>query len=269
MPEKADVIIEAVIVISAIFTAVAMFVIAYVVYFKRRKTSLIAEQVELKKELEQQLLKSQIEVQEHTFQQIGRELHDNVGQLLSTSRMLLGLTEMNLANPPDTLKTANATLAQAIQELRSLSKSLDQDWLQQFSFTDNLKTEITRINATDIVKAEFDHSGSVQLSANEQILLFRIVQEAIQNAIKHAEPKHISISVKQDQSNLYITIKDDGRGFTSGAQPNGLGIANMKHRTTLLGGNITWHSQPGNGTKVGITLPVKDDQHEKTDGISG
>ena len=101
----------------------------------------------MKAKYEQELLQSKLETQEQTFQQIGKELHDNVGQLLSTSRMLLGLTERSLPNPPDTLLTANATLGEAISELRSLSKSLDKEWLEQFSFTDNLQTEISRINA--------------------------------------------------------------------------------------------------------------------------
>ena len=212
-----------------------------------------------KKEFEQQLLKSQIEVQEHTFQQIAKELHDNVGQLLSTSRMLLGLTERDLVNPPDTLLTANSTLAQAINELRSLSKSLDKEWLEQFSFSDNLRAEIARINAGDMVKAVFNYSGSIPLKADEQIILFRIVQEAIQNAIKHAEPKNIIISTAQQDATLNISIADDGNGFITEKQMKGLGIANMKHRAILLGGQITWHSEAGRGTVVNITLPLKDD----------
>lgn len=257
MQEKAGSLIQAIIIISSIFTLVSAFVIAYVLYFNKRKAKHLEEKDSMTKEFQQQLFQSQIEVQEQTFQQIGKELHDNVGQLLSTSRMLLGLTERNLSNPPDTLLTANATLGQAISELRSLSKSLDKEWLEQFSFTDNLQTEVSRINSGNGVLAEFMTVDSLPLASDEQIILFRIVQEAIQNAIKHGQPKNMLIQIKQEENNFCITISDDGTGFTPRETGNGMGMSNMKHRTSLLGGSITWNSIPEQGTTVCIFLPLK------------
>lgn len=257
MYEKAGSLIQAIIIITSIFTLVSAFVIAYLLYFNKRKAKLLEEKDTMTKDFQEQLMQSQIEVQEQTFQQIGKELHDNVGQLLSTSRMLLGLTERNLPNPPDTLLTANATLGQAINELRSLSKSLDKEWLEQFSFTDNLKTEISRINAGNGVLAEFIASDTLSLASGEQIILFRIVQEAIQNAIKHGQPKNMQVEVKREETNYCITICDDGSGFTSNEKSTGMGMTNMKHRTNLLGGTITWNSIPEQGTTVCIFLPIK------------
>jgi len=257
MQEKTGSVIQAIIIISSIFTLVAAFVVAYMLYFNKRKAKLLEEKDSMTKDFQEQLFQSQIEVQEQTFQQIGKELHDNVGQLLSTSRMLLGLTERNLPNPPDTLLTANATLGEAINELRSLSKSLDKEWLEQFSFIDNLQTEISRINAGDGVLAEFMTADALPLASDEQIILFRIVQEAIQNAIKHGHPKNMLIQIKQEENNFCITISDDGTGFTTDKKAAGMGMTNMKHRTNLLGGNITWNSIAGQGTTVRIFLPVK------------
>ncbi|HYF31653.1 MAG TPA: sensor histidine kinase [Chitinophagaceae bacterium] len=244
-----------IIIVISILTLVAAFVIAYIVYFIKRKSTLIEEKNALKEEFKQQLRQSQVEVQEHTFQQIGKELHDNVGQLLITSKMLLGLTERSLGNPPDMLITANATLGQAINELRSLSKMLDREWLEQFNFNNNLKTEIDRINTGNAVQAEFNYSGNMPLKAEAQIILFRIVQEAIQNAIKHGRADKIIITAAEQNDEIHISVADNGRGFSS-AEKTGMGLSNMRHRANLLGGTIAWDSIPENGTTVKITLPI-------------
>lgn len=248
-----------IIIISAILTIVGVFVIAYLVHFNKRKARLIEENNSMKEEFQHQLLQSQIEVQEQTFQQIGKELHDNVGQLLSTSRMLLGLTERSLRNPPDTLLTANATLAQAINELRSLSKSLDKEWLEQFNFSENLQTEIARIDAGDKVKAFYEQRDEIILKPEEQIILFRIVQEAIQNAIKHGLPDQIKIIAEKQENIFCIRVIDNGSSFENTEQSKGMGLNNMKHRTQLLGGIINWEKNPEGGTIVVISLSLKEE----------
>jgi signal transduction histidine kinase len=257
MEEKTTAIIESIIVISSIFVMVAVFVIIYFVYFKRRKEKMTEEHLKITEAFQTQLLQSRIEVQEQTFQQIGKELHDNVGQLLSTSRMLIGLTERELQNPPDTLLTANATLGQAINEIRSLAKSLDKEWLERFSFAENIQTMIERINAGRKVEVEYVQAVELPLRSDEQIILFRIVQEAIQNAIKHASPAHMRIAVEQEEKNYLITVSDDGKGFDAGTVTQSMGLANMQHRTQLLLGTIQFNSVPGMGTTVSIRLPLK------------
>ncbi|RYD87748.1 MAG: hypothetical protein EOP50_20265, partial [Sphingobacteriales bacterium] len=177
---------EAILIISAMLALVAAFVILYVLYFNRRKAALIAEQQSLRAEFDNALLLAQVEVQEQTYQNIGKELHDNIGQLLSTARMLLGLTERTLSEPPKPLLMANDTLAQAIGELRSFSKSLDKQWLEQFHLVANLQAEINRINAGRELEARLEVHNALDLPADKQIILFRIVQEAMQNAVKHA-----------------------------------------------------------------------------------
>ncbi|MEO7523647.1 MAG: ATP-binding protein, partial [Ferruginibacter sp.] len=157
---------------------------------------------------------------------------------------------------PDTLITANATLGQAIQELRSLSKSMDREWLEQFSFDENLVAEINRIHSTNVINARYINEGDLPLKSDNQIILFRIVQESIQNAIKHAKPKNILVSIERSNTFINISIRDDGSGFMPGNEVNGMGVNNMKHRTKILGGTIKWQSESQLGTTVLITLPV-------------
>lgn len=244
---------------SVVFFILVAFSISYLVTYKRKRKEHFIQMKEFKKQFEAQLLQSQVEVQEQTFQQIGKELHDNVGQLLSSARLLLGLTERNMKTPPDTLITANETLAEAILQLRLLSKSLDKEWLEQFSFSDNLNNEITRINAGKQIRAEYNQESDILLEAQKQIILFRIVQEAIQNAIKHAAPSNIMVTASLCEDKHIITITDDGTGFSFQKKNTGMGLDNMKHRTRLLGGTITWHSLQNTGTSVTITLPNNND----------
>jgi signal transduction histidine kinase len=260
MQEKTNAFIESIVIISSIFTLVAVFVVAYMLYFKRRKTSLLNEKEQLKEAFNQQLLQAQIEVQETTFQHIGKELHDNVGQLLSSTKLLLGVTEMNMQQVPDTLSIACTTLSQAIQELRLVSRSLDKEWLEQFSFIENLKSEIERINGSGTIDAICMCDIYIPLEPQEQIILYRIVQEAMQNALKHAQANKLMIEVTEDNNLLQVKVTDDGIGLPQDF--SGMGTTNMRHRTKLFGGTITWQRNFDQGTIVIISIPIKDIPNE-------
>lgn len=245
-------------------TTVLLLLLGFLLFFflkyRTRSNKFIKERETMKKAFEQTLLQSQVEVQEATFSVLSKELHDNVGQLLSSSKMLMGVAQRNLVNIPETLTIAEETLGKAINELRSLSKSLDKQWLEQFDLIDNLSAEIKRINSSLELKIHFSYSGKLALTPEEQIILFRIIQESLQNAIKHAEAKNISIEIETNAENIIIYISDDGKGFKQSAN-KGLGIRNMKHRAKLLGGNVTW-TAPEKGTLITIRLPVKKLQDE-------
>lgn len=236
------------------------FLLFFFLKYRLRKNKFINEREIMQKAFAQTLLQSQSEVQEATFSALSKELHDNVGQLLSSSKMLLGISQRKIAVIPESLIIAEETLGKAIQELRSLSKSLDKEWLQQFNLIDNLNTEIRRINSGLVLEIHFSYQGKLLLSSEQQIILFRIIQEALQNAIRHSEAKNINIDIETNAENIVVKIADDGKGVENNLS-NGLGIRNMKYRTKLLGGDITWHS-PGKGSLITIQLPAKENHNE-------
>jgi Signal transduction histidine kinase len=246
---------------SAFLFLITLFIVFLLMAYKRRDYKHLQEKQLLEEHFNNQLLCSQIEVQEQTFMQIGKELHDNVGQLLSTSRMLIGLAERSMTSPPDALFTANATLGKAISELRSLSKSLDKEWLSQFNLIENLKNEITRINATATIHASLQVTHQPALPSSKQIILFRIIQEAIQNAIKHSGCDKLIISLSKQEGYLVITVYDNGKGFQAEVCEKGLGLKNMESRTQLLGGKINFISEPGN-TTITIHIPENKNHYE-------
>jgi len=246
-------------IVTIIFFIVAIFIFFYIALFIQRKKLFKEEKANMQQTFAQQLLKAQIETQEETFQAIGRDLHDNIGQLLNSAKLLIGITERQLQTPvPDTLHIADETLSSAIHELRSLSKSLNKDWLQQFNLIENLEAEVQRINTANDLKVQFTHPAQLPLSSNKQVMLFRVIQEAIQNAIKHAKASTISIQVMVEDAFVKISIQDNGIGFEPlVTQQSGVGLINMKHRIQLLEGIIQW--QPSSqGTNVAIQLPIKE-----------
>ena len=240
-----------------LFMFLIIILIVSIARYKKRIIQDLKEKKLMQEVYAKELLRSKLETQEQTFQQIGKELHDNVGQLLSTSRMLIGLTERELQTPPDTLLTANATLGQAINEIRSLAKSLDKEWLERFSFTENIQTLVERINAGKMIAAEYIQTTDLSLKNDEQIILFRIVQEAIQNAVKHAGATNMRIQVTQEGQQFNITVSDNGKGFDVHSAAKSMGLANMQHRVQLLNGSIAYNSVIDQGTTVAIFLPLQ------------
>ncbi len=249
------IVITAGIIIFSVFAVIVIFVLFF---YQRRRFQFKEELLHMQQQYNEALLQSQLETHEATLHQISEEIHDNIGQLLSSTKMLLGITERNLDSIPDTLKTAEQTLGKAIQDLRSLSKSLNKEWLHQFNITENLKTEVERINASHAIQAEYFTSTSfLPLQAEAQVMLFRIVQEALQNSIKHANAQHIVVRTLFSHEQITVTIDDNGTGMKETEQSlSGVGMMNMQHRTRLLGGTIVWHPLP-QGTQVFITLPVQ------------
>jgi signal transduction histidine kinase len=250
----------AIIISTLVVVILAVFTIIFFILFTQKKRRLQEVNDQIKAEYEQELLQSQVEVQEATITMLSKELHDNVGQLLSTAKMFMSIAEMNITDPPDSLISAKETLGKAIIELRTLAKTLNKEWLEQFSLIDNLDTEVKRIGSNPTTKVHLSFVEGLLIGKPEkQLILFRIIQEAIQNAIKHACAKNINIDISEFNRMLTISVKDDGIGFGPNVLPTGMGILNMKQRVRLLGGEINWRKAT-EGTEVVVTLPVHDEE---------
>lgn len=238
--------------VSAFVLLLLVFLFSFVYRYQKKTISFVEEKEQMQSKFEQALLQSQVEVQENTYRQIAKELHDNIGQLLSTTKMLMAVTEIKMGAVPDTLNTASATLGKAIQEIRSLSRALDKEWLEQFNFLDNLTEEVERINAGKTIDATIDCNATIDLTPEKQIILFRVIQEAVQNAIRHAQPSKLGIVIKRD-NNLIVEVKNDGKSLPENF--SGMGTNNMRSRTHLLGGHIEWKTDAAE-TCVLVSLPL-------------
>jgi signal transduction histidine kinase len=243
---------------STFFLFVAVGIIVLFLIYQKKQLQFILEKQELSNHFQKELLTTRIEAQEETLSQLSRELHDNVGQLLSSSKLLIGVTRRALTNPMEELQLAEETVAKAITELRAMSKSLNKDWLERFDFIENLTAEAGRINATNEFEMTIRHPEKINLPSERQLMLFRIVQEAFQNSLKHGKASHINILVEQRDGSLNVMIEDNGKGFdVSDNSLQGVGMINIKSRAQMLGGSAIWQSN-GSGTTVNVQVPIQE-----------
>ena len=231
--------------------------IVFVIVSRQRQNKLFLEQEKMKQDFEKLLLQSQIEVQEATYTALGKELHDNICQLLTSAKWMVNIGKQNADQINEVLNLLDDTLGKAIEETRSLSKVLNKDWLAQFDLLENLESEVKRLNASSKVYIRLTRPEKMNLQPEKQIIIFRIIQEALQNALKHAQPKTIDVELHISKSeHLTVCIKDDGIGFEPTEHHDGQGIINMRKRTELLNGMIKWNKTPNNGCSVEIVIPL-------------
>jgi signal transduction histidine kinase len=252
-----EIFLSVIIGVILILFLVVVFLVS-VVKYKKRISKNLEEKLKMENLFKEEILQTKLETQEDTFQQIGEELHDNIGQLLSSTKMLLGITERSLNEIPDTLNTAQEMLGKAINDLRSLSKSLNKDWLRQFNLIQILQAEVDRFNSVGSLELKLVSGVSfVPLPSEAQVMLFRVIQEAFQNCIKHSEASRIDVVIAFE-NDLNVLIEDNGKGFNRDlVNSGGIGLLSMEHRTKLLGGTINWESAPGGGTRIIIKIPVQ------------
>lgn len=246
---------------SLLLLLITTFVIAVVIIHEKRRVQFVKEKELLEYAFHQELLKSELEVKEEILSAISREIHDNIGQSLALTKLnLFNIKLDNLDKTREKLNDTNALVSSAINDLRNLAHLLSGDYIMNESLPNILKTEFDRIKKLGAFKVELTfHGVEVNLDKHRQLILFRIIQEAITNILRHAQPSTISCKVSYDHRKVCIVLSDDGTGFELEAGNAGAGIQNMKHRCKLLKGSMEILSQKGLGTTIKIAMPLNDD----------
>jgi signal transduction histidine kinase len=239
----------------AFFLLVATGIIFLVLIYQKRQLRFLMDKQELESRYSEELLKTRIETQEQTLNTISREIHDNIGQLLNSSKTLLVAHQRKTNSSGAELTNAEEQLGHAIQELRALSRSLSGEWLERFNFCENLSTETARINAVDGVQVKLNLPASIPMVKERQLVLYRMVQEAFQNSLKHSGGNVIHITARQNDSHIAISIADNGKGFNTADHIQGFGMNSITQRAKLMGGTARWVSD-NTGTGVHIEVPL-------------
>ncbi|AZA81977.1 two-component sensor histidine kinase [Chryseobacterium lactis] len=239
-----------------------MFVVAVVIYirnYRQRKKEYLNE-LEIKNEIHQkELLATQLEIQQGTMQQIGRELHDNIGQKLTLVSLYVQqmLYENKVPEASERIDQVSQIINQSLQDLRSLSKTLTDDNINQKEIVTLIQEEVHNTNSFKKCNVSFEHNvEQLDLGFVHKNVLLRITQEFIQNSLKHAHCKNIFISLNASENILWeLKIHDDGTGFdTSQTKSNGIGLTNMKNRAEIIGADYQLQSERNTGTSLKITL---------------
>lgn len=205
----------------------------------------------------QELFTTQKEIQQETIEHIGREIHDNIGQKLTLASLYTQQLEFENKAPQvnNTIENISTIINESIAELRELSKSLIDNAIDANTINQLIEKECEKIKSLQKCNVIYSSNAhGVNLKYQEKSILIRIVQEFINNSIKHSKCQNIFVELISNDTNIVLSLKDDGIGFNTASISSGQGIVNMKKRTAIIGGKMELNSTQDKGTQLIICM---------------
>lgn len=214
--------------------------------------------------IEQQDLatKAVIQAEENERQRIAADLHDGIGQMLTAVRLNLeGLHDrVNLQQHEDQMVYQKVLhlVEESAKEVRTVSHSIMPNALIKSGLGHAIKDFVEKINTTEIIIHLHTQGLQEKLDTNIEIVVYRIIQECVNNVIKHSKANKLDISILKDDEGLRVTIEDNGIGFNKAnlENPSGIGMRNIQARVDYLKGNLDIDTQPGKGTLIAFFIPT-------------
>lgn len=255
---------EVVIIVLAgtfLMLLLVIFIVSFFFVHQRRQQKYQQEKAALKAQFEQEILTSENEIKEETMKYISRELHDNVVQMLSLVKIQLNNLSEDFPASQKIIQSKEY-LTSAISDLRSLSKTLNTDNILHEGLANTIRFELKRIEKASNIIIEYEERISLNMLDNKQeIIIFRIFQELMQNILKHAKAKKIVVLLEDSKEFFKLEVTDDGIGFDFKEKLNnkgfesGAGLANMVYRAKLLKGSFEVSKASGGGSTSIIHIP--------------
>lgn len=233
---------------------------AFIMLYRQRKIRHEKEKQLLHQLHRQALMETQLEAQQQTMRDIGREIHDNVGQKLTLASLYTQriLYTHRADHPDQQITEIGRIINDSLQDLRQLSKSLVQPELAQKSLFDLLSQEALHVNQSGMCVLKLNMNPSdLFFSVSAKNNLFRLAQEFIQNSLKHAQCQQILITVAKKEEMVFFCFADDGIGFDVNEKKSGIGLSNIRRRANEL--NVTdyeYSSTPHQGTDLRFALKL-------------
>ncbi|MDP1815855.1 MAG: histidine kinase [Leadbetterella sp.] len=247
---------------TVIIFVLFIFIISFFFIHQKRQQTHKLEKAALKAQFEQEILNAENEIQDATMKHISRELHDNVGQMLTLVKIQLNnLSEESPENKK--INDSKEFVNNVLTDIRALSKSLNSDNLLHEGLQKAIGFEVERVKKLGNYVVKFSaNTGIVSLDRKKEVLIFRIFQELLQNCLKHAKAKNIEVSLEETMQCLNLEVVDDGIGFDFEAKiqkngfQSGAGLSNLIHRAALMNGTLVFERGKVSGTKAQLTIPV-------------
>jgi len=240
------------------------FIISFLFLYRRRHHRYLQEKQQLRLSYEGELLKTRLEIQEQTFRHISQEIHDNIGQVLSLAKLNIATMDISQTSSLEQkIGDSKKLISKAILDLRNLSHGLSTDYITDLGLAKAIGHELEMIKKSGNFETEFETEGtSYTLDKQKELIIYRIMQEVLNNIIKHASAQKIIIYLLYGQSTFTLNITDNGKGFdltplNENTSSSGLGIRNMHSRAQLIGAGFLISSTLGKGTSVTVTVPVE------------
>ncbi|MEP7257197.1 MAG: ATP-binding protein [Flavitalea sp.] len=250
-------------VTTSLMLLLASFIIT-ILYLYQKKHFLFQNNLEkIKIEHEKNILRSQLEIQEQTFTDVSRDIHDNISLSLTLAK--LHLNNINLKDDLNFNKKINVAITligEAIYDLNNISKSLNADIIKNHGLLNAIENELDMLMKTDLYEIKYDITGSpVFMSSEKELILFRIIQEAINNIIKHSKAEKITLFIKYNIDRMELLIEDNGIGFSTIKFQEEIplritaGLNNIRQRAKMLNSECFIDSAINKGTIVKISIP--------------
>ncbi len=254
--------------IVAIGASIALLLVGFIVsvlfFYQKKQIKQERNMRDLKEQYQKELYSSQIEMQENTLKQIGQELHDNIKQhlyVVSNTFKYLPITEDNEFY--EIIKDSKTEINDIINDIAQLCHSLHSDRIYQVGLLETIDLEVERLQRIKHLKVNYSCTVKYNyFDGQTNTFIFRIMQELIQNVLKHAKATQLSIDVYEEDVTFFaIRIQDNGVGFDmstkkEAAAGSGIGLNSMLNRAKLINATMKIESEIGKGTCVSLVLPI-------------
>ncbi|MDY8135174.1 sensor histidine kinase [Aquimarina sp. 2201CG5-10] len=260
MGESEEAITLKIIIIGMIVIfLLSLSVIVFFIIYQRRLLAQQRKHQKLESDYQKELLKTSIQSQEEERNRIAKELHDDVGAMLTTTKLYFGQIVPEL--PPDELwkitKKTRGFLDDMIHSVRSISQDLRPVILEKLGLIEAIQSLVQNIQDSGKIEISFSNHTSHTIAKSKELNLYRIIQELITNTLKHANASSINIKLKNEEGILIILYEDDGKGLDQKnlSHKKGLGLKNIESRLSVLSGEIHF-LQKKSGMRVKIICPL-------------
>jgi signal transduction histidine kinase len=239
----------------------AVAIVLFVVFYQKRMMQEQVKRQKLEIEYQNKMMQATLESQESERRKLASDLHDSIGGMLSTIRM--GVSTLGRSLPdPRSVEQTKQMLDDTISSVRQISRDLMPSTLEKFGLEQALKELCERTQAASLLTINFyENTTAFTIDKNKELMLFRIVQELLNNAIKHAQATEVKVYLTVNDE-LSLTVEDDGVGFNIDEQKSdkrtgkGLGLYSIENRASLLGAKLEFDKERLKGSKITITMSL-------------
>jgi signal transduction histidine kinase len=235
------------IIFSVLITVIIIYFFASIIRYHRRYMKLQRERI-----------LAEITIQENERKRIATDLHDSLGPLLSAVKLNINSIDIQ-PNDRDVLERAGKSLDEIIGSMRQISYDLLPNTLELKGLTEAVRDFIGHIGYRKGINIQLYVVKDIEVPKEKEIHIFRMIQEIIHNAIKHADAKNLQIGLSVEDNNLLLLAKDDGKGFDvelEKERSRGLGLKSLESRCEILNGLLSLESKPGFGTNYFVKIPM-------------
>jgi two-component system, NarL family, sensor kinase len=253
MQQTEQIIFLFIIIFTVLLLLLSSFIVFIIYRYKQKQNAHLQTLQTIQTTHENAIMQAQLEMQEQTFKNISREIHDNIGQKLALVKLQLITLQTNTTIP---FEDSISSIGHVINDLSDLSRTMSADAILANGIVQAIRFEVQQLNKTALFAVDMLVTGDVVfLESKQELILFRIVQEALQNIIKHANATVVNIVLDFTKHNMSVSISDNGKGFIEDKHI-GQGLKNIVARAKMLDGTCSIISSLQKGTALKITIPI-------------